>query len=260
MKLFLVFVIAAIAIALVFFMQKEEGVEPAGSQTTITPAPTRKPGLTVTPEPTKEAEPTKPAEPTATPEPTPTEVPEPPAEVSPEDAKALLEQKIDTGIYKIELLNDHLYIDGTYFYQFCVSENGTDMEPFLIVDKMDGTIWCYDVSGTIEEFVRFPVDGTTEGTETPTPSPKEGITAEQAYEVLCGYSKEKLGLAKEVKEYTPEYDSTLTLVKGVNCYRINLTEFSGGKVRNRGEFYVSTDGKKCFFIDSNLNEFVPVEK
>lgn len=261
MKLLLVLVIAVIAIAIVFFMQKGEDT-PTGGQATVTP------GLTATPEPEKpeatptgEAEPTLPEKPDVTPGPVPTEGAELPAKISPEEARELLAEVVDTGIYKLELLNDHLAIDGAGFYQFSVSENGTDLTPLLIVDKVDGTIWCYDGLGGIEEFEKFPVDNSEDntGTEVPGPSTEDGITAEQAYDVLCSYSKEKLGLAKEVREYTPEYDSTLTLVKGVNCYRINLTEVSNGKVRNRGEFYISIDGKQCFFIDSNLNDFVPVE-
>jgi 23S rRNA (guanine745-N1)-methyltransferase len=33
-----------------------------------------------------------------------------------------------------------------------------------------------------------------------------------------------------------------------------------GKVRNKGEFYISVDGTKCYYIDSETNEFVLVQK
>ena len=86
------------------------------------------------------------------------------------------------------------------------------------------------------------------------------ISEEEAYEVLCTYSKESLNIAKDVREYDAEYDDELTLVNGVDCYRINLSEFSNGKVRNRGEFYVSVDGTKCYYIDSDTNEFIQAVK
>ena len=61
---------------------------------------------------------------------------------------------------------------------------------------------------------------------------------------------------KEVSAYDAEYGNELTLIDGVNCYRINLSEVTGGKVRNRGEFYISVDGEKCYYIDSETNEFI----
>jgi len=65
---------------------------------------------------------------------------------------------------------------------------------------------------------------------------------------------------REVKEYDAEYGEELTWIDGVDCYRINLSEFSNGKVRNRGEFYISVDGKKCYYIDNDTNEFVEAVK
>ena len=50
------------------------------------------------------------------------------------------------------------------------------------------------------------------------------------------------------------------MIDGVDCFRINLSEFSNGKVRNRGEFYVSVDGTKCYYIDSDTNEFIQAVK
>ena len=60
--------------------------------------------------------------------------------------------------------------------------------------------------------------------------------------------------------YDAEYGEELTWIDGVDCYRINLSEFSNGKVRNRGEFYISVDGEKCFYIDNDTNEFVEAVK
>ena len=78
--------------------------------------------------------------------------------------------------------------------------------------------------------------------------------------MLCSYSKEALHIAKEVKEYDAEYGDELTLINGIDCYRINLSEVSNGKVRNRGEFYISVDGTKCYYINSDTNEFVQADK
>ncbi len=270
MKLLLVLVVAGIAIAVIVLNQKDgENVGQTGNQGT--PAPTVPGGPTGSPAPTKPEATPEPTlwptptpevtrEPEATPEPTPEpteQIPTPtPVAITPEDARASIEQIVNTSRYKIELLNDHLGIENREYYQFCVSENGRAIEPFLVVDKSSGSVWCYDASGKLSECRKFPLDdvGNADGQEA-----SDGtISAKKAYEVLCTYPKEKLGLSKEVKEYTPEYDDTLTLVKGVNCYRITLMEFSGGKDRNRGEFYISTDGKQCFCIDNDLGEFVPI--
>lgn len=101
----------------------------------------------------------------------------------------------------------------------------------------------------------------------PTPTPyvidfgigEVNLTVEQAYKVLCTYDKEKLGLSRSVMEYDAEYDSSLTLVKNLNCYRFNLTEVSGGKTRNRGEFYVAVDGCCVYRLDESSEDFVLVE-
>lgn len=270
MKLLLVLVVAGIAIAILILNQKDgESVEQTGGKGTPAPTawvtpPEEGTATTVpvitpepTPQPTLTPEPTKAPELTLTPEPT-EQVPTPtPVAIAPEDARASIEQIVNASRYKIELLNDHLGIENREYYQFCISENGRELEPFLVVDKGNGSVWCYDASGKLSECRKFPLDDVgSAGNEEQ--SSDGTITAKKAYEVLCTYSKEKLGLAKEVKEYTPEYDSTLTLVKGVNCYRITLTEFSGGKNRNRGEFYISTDGKQCFSMDNDLGEFVPI--
>lgn len=274
MKLLLVFVVAGIAIAILILNQKNgEETGQTGNMGTPTPtilvspegspAPTKPvatPESTPEPTPTPTSVPEITTGPEATPEPTPEpteQIPTPtPIVIAPEDARASIEQIVNTSRYKIELLNDHLGIENREYYQFCISENGRAIEPFLVVDKSSGSIWCYDASGKLSECTRFPLDdtGNADGQQTADGT----ISAKKAYEVLCTYPKEKLGLAKEVKEYTPEYDSTLTLVKGVNCYRITLMESLGGKDRNRGEFYISTDGKQCFCIDNDLGEFVPI--
>lgn len=274
-KFLLVLIVAGIAITLIIFSQTKKPVETGGTPTgvpspsaaptdivaEITPGETQQPTITVTPNP----EVTQPANPTVTTEPenSPTPTEPPVSGLSAEDAAAKIDQVVDRSVYTVQLLNDHLNIDGRDYYHFCISQNSKDLDPFLIVDKQDGTIHCYSFQGVLSDFVKFPLDEVSnqdpnEGGENQT---AEGnITVEQAYNVLCTYPKERLGLAKNVSEYDAEYDSVLTLIKGSNCYRINLTEVSGGKVRNRGEYYISVDGTECFTIDNDLNDFVLITK
>ena len=96
-------------------------------------------------------------------------------------------------------------------------------------------------------------------TSTPTPDLENNrISADEAYRILCGYSKEALSIAKEVTEYEVAYDSSTTLINGLNCYRFDLSETVDGKFRNRGEFYISDDGRSCFVVDGETGNFVPL--
>lgn len=266
MKVMLVFVVALLAIFAILYGQSAKQTDGPAVTPTVTVTPTgvtaqpeatgtpgaAQPTGTVTPQPT--AAPTA----TATPVPTPTGMPTvtPIPAMTAEEAAEQIKKVVDTAKYRIELLNDHLDIDGTAYFQFCVSENGATLEPFLLVNKKDGSIHCYSVSGEVSDFVKFPLDAVSR----PGTGEDGSLSVEEAYGVLCGYPKERLGLAKAVAEYDAEYDNELTLVKGINCYRINLTEVSGGKVRNRGEFYVSVDGTACYTIDNDLNDFVLIQK
>jgi len=256
MKFLLVLVIAGIAIALIFFSQKKE--EETGKIGDNTPAPTMQADITESLEPT--AVPTEePAEPTATLVPTATPIPTP--VLSAEEAKEVVAQNVDANEYNIQLVNPVLIVGNGVYYQFGAIKNSEFVSPFLAVSQADGSLHFYDsTEGTIYDFTKFPVKAEVTPTPTPEPEVSKTFTAKQAYEVLLTYSKEALHIAKEVKEYDAEYGDELTLIGGVDCYRINLSEFSNGKVRNRGEFYISVDGKKCFYIDSDTNEFVEAVK
>jgi len=284
-KFFMVLVIAGIAITMIFFMQdKGEDVPgigtptpginteipgPTGTQDTPVPTPTNVPTKKPTEVPTKvPAEstkaPTQAPQETLTPEPTPTEEPEPtalPAGLSAESAENLVAASISSN-YRVQLINDHLNVNGAVYYQFCAMSGNTMLYPFLVVDKTEGTMYCYDsTENTIFEFTTFPLEQPADPEVTPEPAEQKVISAEEAYAVLCEYSKESLNIAKDVVNYDAEYGSELTLVNGINCYRINLSEVSeNGKVRNKGEFYISVDGTKCYYIDSETNEFVLVQK
>ena len=218
-------------------------------EATLTVVPTDAVLLTPTVEPTKEAESTKEA--TLTPTPTPA--------VSAEQAFDIIKNKVNN--YNLQLINDHLRIGNHEYYQFGAIEKQEFLYPFLVVDKMDGLVYFYDSNDqTVFDFTTFPIVQQPSATPTPTKVEKKELTAKEAYEVLCTYSKENLNIAKEVTAYDAEYGEELTLINGNQCYRINLSEVSGGKVRNRGEFYVSVDGTKCYYIDSDTNEFILANK
>ncbi len=284
MKFLLVLVIAGIAIALIFFSQSKDN--PADNSVTGTPTPTAAAGITEVPQNTLSPEPTATsapvqegntpiptveatkipeptATPTVTPTPTPTNTPTPtptPA-LSAAEAEKVVTAKVDTKVYNVQLVNENLEVGNGRYYQFGAIKNQEFVYPFLAVNKADGSLHFYDsTEGTVFDFTKFPLNSEATPIPTPTPEPSGTISAKEAYEVLCSYSKDALHIAKEVKEYDAEYGEELTLIDGVDCYRINLSEFSNGKVRNRGEFYVSVDGTKCYYIDSNTNEFVQAAK
>lgn len=294
MKFLLVLVIAGIAIALIFFSRKDDDPaantntgaptptmaeeQPGNSQEEVTPAPTIAPttepnqGNTEnTPVPTEALQPTATPEPTATTAPQPTETPAPTGTPTPTptplpvlsvtEAEKVVADKVDTTVYNVQLFDEDLVVGNGSYYQFGAIKNQEIISPFLVVSKQDGSLHFYDsTEGTVFDFTKFPLYAEATPTPVPTEAPSKELTAKEAYEVLCTYSKESLRISKEVKEYDAEYGEELTLIDGVNCYRINLSEFSNGKVRNRGEFYVSVDGTRCYYIDSDTNEFIKAVK
>ena len=276
MKLLLILVIAGIAIALIFFSQGDKSTGGVVS----TPTPTAAVGATEIskqPEATEPAsvptaEPAKPVQesenkptgeplPTAVPTPENTPTPTPTPALSAAEAEKVVKDKVDTSAYNVQLVNGNLIVGNDRYYQFGAIKNQEFISPFLVVNKADGSLHFYNsTEGTVYDFTKFPEKEAVTPTPTPTPEPVGTLTAKAAYEVLCSYSKEALHIAKNVKEYDVEYDEELTFINGTDCYRFNLSEVSNGKVRNRGEFYVSVDGKKCYYIDSDTNEFIQAVK
>ena len=115
-------------------------------------------------------------------------------------------------------------------------------------------MFCYDITGTagvVSPFTKFPLDKTETGS-----SGIETITEEEAKAVLTGYSKEKLGLAKEVSSYEMEADAWTTTAEGKDCYGINLFEETEGKKRLRGTFYVALDGSAVYSREEITGEFI----
>ncbi len=232
--------------------------ENSGTNTSV---PTQEVQFTQTPEPTPTVVPTDSVTLTPTVEPTmevtpeATKIPEatPTPAISIEQAIEIIKGKVEQ--YDMQLINDHLQVGNHEYYQFGAIDNQKFLYPFLVVDKGDGMIYFYDSNDqTVFDFTTFPIVQQASATPTPTKVEKKELTVEEAYQVLCTYSKENLKIAKGVKEYNAEYGDELTLIDGNQCYRINLSEVSGGKVRNRGEFYISVDGTKCYYIDSDTKD------
>lgn len=252
----LVVLVAVVLVVVLLTRNKDEnqedmGATPTGAVTgTMVPAtPTQE----VTPDagaPTKGAvtEPTKEPEATATPLPTPTPVPL----LSQAEAERIVADIVQLEQYSMELLDDHLMIDGEEYYSFCINnEKGVGLEPLLIVEKKEGTVFCYDLSGVVSPVVKFPLDKTETGNEG-----TEQLGTEAAMEILAGYSKERLGLAKELSAYEMTADDWTTMAEGVVCYGINLFENTDGKQRFRGTFYVAQDGSAVYSKDEMTGEFI----
>lgn len=256
----LTIVVVMVAIILVIILltnylkDKKGGNAPANNtKVTVTQAPQQEketspvPGATQKPE--KTATPTVAPTPTeAGGTPTPTEVPV----ISAKTAQEIIADKVDLerGTYTLELLDDHLMIDGSEYYSFCVNgENGESMEPLLIVEKTTGTLYCYDFSGVVSQFSKFPLDKTETGNTGET-----AVTAQDAKEILTDCSKERLGLAAEPSHYEMTVDDWTTVINGTECYGINLFEEIDGKQKFRGVYYVSTDGKHIYSMDGVTGE------
>ncbi len=182
-----------------------------------------------------------------TPEPTPTEVPD----LTLAEAKKIVANIVELDVYSIELLDDHLMLDGSEYFSFCINDaNGEGIPPLLIVEKKTGEILCYDDTGA-SHVERFPLDKTESGGSTETT-----LSADKAKEILGKYSKEALGLEKAAADYNMSVDEWTTIVGGIECYGINLTELVDGKERFRGTFYVAMDGSAIYSMDEATGEFI----
>ncbi len=250
-------VVVLIAVVLVIvliskYRKEQEGSE-AGQPTGQAPVTEALVPDTPTPEMTQDVTaPTKAPEGTTdtpTPEvPTPTEEPV----LSREEAEQIVRGIIQLDTYSVELLDDHLMIDGAEYYSFCINdENGVSMEPLLIVEKKEGKLWCYDLSGVVATIEKFPLDKTETGNEG-----EKTLTIEEAKQLLAGYSGERLGLAKDTASYEMTVDDWTTNANGVECYGINFFENVNGKQRFRGTFYVALDGSAVYGKDDVTGEFI----
>jgi hypothetical protein len=78
------------------------------------------------------------------------------------DAQAILEERLDTSKYSVDLLSESIRIDGTSFIAFIAYENATPLEPVLIVNKNSGKISCMSKEGKTIAFSNFPSNPTEE--------------------------------------------------------------------------------------------------
>lgn len=262
----LTIVVVVLAVILVVFLlvnynkQKNKEQEPGSLSGTPTSAPqatvTKTPGGNV-PTGTPAGQPT--GTPAGTPPVTqkpedkkPTPAPTEPPMITREEAERIVRNRIEVPDYTIELLDDHLMIDGEEYYSFCINdENGTALEPLLIVEKKEGELLCYDFAGVVSPFSKFPLDKTETGS-----SGTDTISEEQAKKLLSGYSKEALGLAMEVSAYEMEVDSWKTVANGKECYGIDLIAAVEGKRSFCGTFYVALDGSAVYSRDDVTGEFM----
>lgn len=278
----IVILIALIILLIIFIiskLSKKEGgeVTPAPSPTTIaltTETPTPKPEATEAPAATKKpvdnpteapvptaepVEPTKEPEATSAPTSTPAPTKKPENKVTEKkDAEALLFKKIDKNAYTVTMYEDRFKdTDGNEFFAFIVSDKeNKSMVLHVVVSKETGKIY-YNDDGLLSEMTKFPPDNVV--TKDPSEVIGKGITADQAYKLLCTLDKDVLGLLKKPSEYTAEYDKeAYTPVMGKNCYDIELLETSNGKKILRGRYFISEDGLDCYYVDPDTETFVPI--
>ena len=258
----LTIVVVMVAIVLVIvliskYSKEKDGTEtgnPTGSVTVTGTGTPEDTGVPEAPTTTQEPEATKavtePVKPTATPTPIPESTPEP--ILSEAEARQIAEKIVRMENYSMELLDDHLMIEGEEYYAFCVNdEHGESMSPLLIVEKKKGALLCYDMSGVVASIESFPLDNTEVKTE-----PAGVLTVESAKAILAGYTGERLGLAKEVSNYEMTADEWTTMANGTECYGINLFEDVDGRQRLRGIFYVAVDGSAVYSKDDITGEFI----
>ena len=108
---------------------------------------------------------------------------------------------MDTAVYDVQLVNSGLVVGNGRYYQFGAIKNQEFVYPFLVVNKADGSLSFYDsTEGTVFDFTKFPLIVEVTPTPTQAPAPADKLTAKEAYQVLCSYSKDALHIAKEVKD------------------------------------------------------------
>lgn len=74
-----------------------------------------------------------------------------------EDAQYLIEEKVDMKVYTVTLLADNVSVDGEDYYSFVVKKKNVAIEPVLVVNKVSGTVSCFEADGTISDYSNFPL-------------------------------------------------------------------------------------------------------
>lgn len=166
------------------------------------------------------------------------------------EAEAKLKANVDTTTYFYELAEDNLNIDGITYFKYVLYDKGVELHPYIIIDRTNGALSLYDTDGNITAFTKFPVDKVEK-----VDSQEEEITVDDALVMLKRVTKEKLGLPKNLSNYTIIADEWTTVVNGEACYCFNVFEGS-----EEGQlvamYYVSTSGTAIYTFDEENGEFV----
>ena len=153
--------------------------------------------------------------------------------------------------FSIELLDDHLYIDGDEYYSFCINDVfGKSYEPLLLVNKETGEISCYS-DGGVSVFTKFPLDKTEEKTENP--GTADSSWAEEQLKV-CG--AERLSLSHDISEYVFKADEWTSMIQGKECFGVDCFLLDNGTERYCGTYYVETGNGFIYSINDETGECI----
>lgn len=224
------------------------------NDTTATPLPTAKPEASPTSEPTPEV--TAPADPSASEKPTAPAEPTKEAaadKITAEEAKKVLSSLITDTSYNISLNGDPVSIEGRRYYMFTVDKDGKVVEPAVIVDCQDSSVYYYNNDGHVTEFTRFPLDNTekVDGENNETSEKNELI------DKIAGLSNDILGLSRDFSTYETEMDQWTTVVQGKECYGVDVFDTQNGKRQLVGSYYVAADGSTVYKLDDD-NNFIKI--
>ncbi len=153
--------LAALLLAGLLLMAAGCGSEDGSSDPTeqTTESSTQNPTEESSPENTSESTQTEPAEPSTeeSSDSNPSGAGEDTVLLTADDAMSLVCERIDTGIYSVDLVEESLAVEGNDYYQFLVSSNGSAIYPSLIVNKQSGSIFCYTEEGEVRGYSSFPL-------------------------------------------------------------------------------------------------------
>lgn len=183
---------------------------------------------------------------------TPTPVPEPEYEdasdalysMSIAECEKVLSKITGTG-YSFKVTEKEADIDGTVYCVFEVSDLNGAITPYMAVDREDGAVAYYS-DGKLYDFTAFPPDNA----EVPD---SDTETKDEASDYLSGFSKEQLGLPKELDEYALSQDEWTSVIDGNECYCINVFEKSGANGILTAVYYVSVDMTEVYRLDEDGN-------
>ncbi len=87
---------------------------------------------------------------------------------------------------------------------------------------------------------------TPTNTPTPTPEQSQGLSVQEAMELLCLVSADELRLPEDISAYDLEADDWTTMIRGKECYCINVLNPGGGLA---GMFYIALDASIGYRVD-----------